>query len=604
MLETFSVQSVKIIEYAKKIAKEMGSSIVGSEHLLIAMYNTQDTICHFLLFELKIKLEDLKTALSKMQIIRKTIVKNSIFSKRFEDIILNAKEIAKESKSDYVYDEHIFYSLLELKGSVAFEVLEYLNVDTNELLDDIEEIFNLFSEDETSKEETTNLTFLKPVNNSVYAHPYIRRKDYIEQIIYILKKKQKNNPLIIGNAGVGKSAIIQGLSKVLKNELIYELDLGSAVAGTKYRGELEEKLLNALEYASNKKAILFIDEIHNIVGAGSNDGSLDVANILKPYLTKSNIKVIGATTLTEYHKFIAKDKALSRRFQNIFIDEPSKEETLKILLKIKKYYEEYHHVKYSVPLLKLIINKCEKYIPTRSFPDKAIDVVDEVGAISLYKNEPNLYKLIDKVIYSINGIRPKRKKEIIKMKLKYKEIKPYYLKYISMKENRPNIVVIKAKKGFLLKDLEEDLKKIFGIKNENILEIDLDSYTDHTSLNNLIGSSKGYVGYEQGGLVYEHILKYPISVVYFKNMKNAHISITSYIKKIFEKEFEFDNKGRKVFFSNTIFIYDDFNKKYSSLGFENKKNAKDDDCFDIEVGINEYASSKKNNKYLELKKNK
>ena len=140
--------------------------------------------------------------------------------------------------------------------------------------------------------------------------------------------------------------------------------------------------------------------------------------------------------------------------------------------------------------------------------------------------------------------------------------------------------------------------------NENILEIDLDSYNDHTSLNNLIGSSKGYVGYEQGGLVYEHILKYPISVVYFKNMKNAHISITTYIKKIFKKEFEFDNKGRKVFFSNTIFIYDDFNKKYSSLGFENKKNAKDDDCFDIEIGINEYASSKKNNKYLELKKNK
>lgn len=574
MLETFSVQSVKIIEYAKKIAKEMNSKVVGSEHLLMAMYNTQDTICHFLLCELGIKFEDINTTLNRMQVIRKTEIKNSIFSKRFQDIILNAKEIASESKSDYVYDEHIFYSLLELRDSVAYEILEYLNVDTNELLDDIEEIFNMFEDEEKElykSEKILPYPFLKLITKNDFSHPYIKRKDYIEQIIYILRKKQKNNPLIIGNAGVGKSAIIQGLVTKLNNEHIYELDLGSVVAGTKYRGELEEKLLGAMQYASDKNAILFIDEIHNIVGAGSNDGSLDIANILKPYLSNSKIKIIGATTLSEYHKFITKDKALTRRFQNVYIDEPSKKETYMILMKIKKHYEDFHKIKYPNNLIKIIIDKCEKYIPNRSFPDKAIDVLDEVGAISSYQKCNNLYELVDKVIYSINGIKPKTKKEILKLNLNFKNLIPYYLRFINLKDINNNIAVIEVYKNFCIKKLQKDLLKVFGIKSENYLEIDLDNYYDATSINNLVGSNKGYVGYDEGGILLEHINKYPISVIYFKNVKKAHMSVISYINKITKKPFDFDNKGRKIFFSNTLFIFEENIKKHSSLGFENVK---------------------------------
>lgn len=586
MLETFSVQSVKIIEYAKKIAKEMNSKVVGSEHLLMAMYNTQDTICHFLLCELGIKFEDINATLNRMQVIRKTEIKNSIFSKRFQDIILNAKEIASESKSDYVYDEHIFYSLLELRDSVAYEILEYLNVDTNELLDDIEEIFNMFEDEEkelSKSEKTSPYPFLKLITKNDFSHPYIKRKDYIEQIIYILRKKQKNNPLIIGNAGVGKSAIIQGLVTKLKNEHIYELDLGSVVAGTKYRGELEEKLLGAMQYASDKKAILFIDEIHNIVGAGSNDGSLDIANILKPYLSNSKIKIIGATTLSEYHKFITKDKALTRRFQNVYIDEPSKKETYMILMKIKKHYEDFHKIKYPNNLIKIIIDKCDKYIPNRSFPDKAIDVLDEVGAISSYQKCKNLYELVDKVIYSINGIKPKTKKEILKLNLNFKNLIPYYLRFINLKDINNNIAVIEVYKNFCIKKLQKDLLKVFGIKSENYLEIDLENYYDATSINNLVGSNKGYVGYDEGGILLEHINKYPISVIYFKNVKKAHMSVISYINKITKKPFDFDNKGRKIFFSNTLFIFEENIKKHSSLGFENVKIHKR--SFDYDVVI-------------------
>lgn len=586
MLETFSVQSVKIIEYAKKIAKEMNSKVVGSEHLLMAMYNTQDTICHFLLCELGIKFEDINATLNRMQVIRKTEIKNSIFSKRFQDIILNAKEIASESKSDYVYDEHIFYSLLELRDSVAYEILEYLNVDTNELLDDIEEIFNMFEDEEkelSKSEKTSPYPFLKLITKNDFSHPYIKRKDYIEQIIYILRKKQKNNPLIIGNAGVGKSAIIQGLVTKLKNEHIYELDLGSVVAGTKYRGELEEKLLGAMQYASDKKAILFIDEIHNIVGAGSNDGSLDIANILKPYLSNSKIKIIGATTLSEYHKFITKDKALTRRFQNVYIDEPSKKETYMILMKIKKHYEDFHKIKYPNNLIKIIIDKCEKYIPNRSFPDKAIDVLDEVGAISSYQKCKNLYELVDKVIYSINGIKPKTKKEILKLNLNFKNLIPYYLRFINLKDINNNIAVIEVYKNFCIKKLQKDLLKVFGIKSENYLEIDLENYYDATSINNLVGSNKGYVGYDEGGILLEHINKYPISVIYFKNVKKAHMSVISYINKITKKPFDFDNKGRKIFFSNTLFIFEENIKKHSSLGFENVKIHKRSFDFDVVI---------------------
>lgn len=586
MLETFSVQSVKIIEYAKKIAKEMNSKVVGSEHLLLALYNTQDTICHFLLCELGIKYEDINTTLNRMQVIRKTEIKNSIFSKRFQDIILNAKEIASESKSDYVYDEHIFYSLLELRDSVAYEILEYLNVDTNELLDDIEEIFNMFEDEEkelSKSEKTSPYPFLKLITKNDFSHPYIKRKDYIEQIIYILRKKQKNNPLIIGNAGVGKSAIIQGLVTKLKNEHIYELDLGSVVAGTKYRGELEEKLLGAMQYASDKKAILFIDEIHNIVGAGSNDGSLDIANILKPYLSNSKIKIIGATTLSEYHKFITKDKALTRRFQNVYIDEPSKKETYIILMKIKKHYEDFHKIKYPNNLIKIIIDKCDKYIPNRSFPDKAIDVLDEVGAISSYQKCKNLYELVDKVIYSINGIKPKTKKEILKLNLNFKNLIPYYLRFINLKDINNNIAVIEVYKNFCIKKLQKDLLKVFGIKSENYLEIDLENYYDATSINNLVGSNKGYVGYDEGGILLEHINKYPISVIYFKNVKKAHMSVISYINKITKKPFDFDNKGRKIFFSNTLFIFEENIKKHSSLGFENVKIHKRSFDFDVVI---------------------
>lgn len=578
MLESFSIQAVTIIEKAKEYASTMESTIVGSEHLLLALYNTPDSICHFLFSELNIKEENILKAMSKMEVIHKPIDK-SIFSSKFVEIIENATLVSKDVKSDYVYDEHLFYSLLEISDSVAYEIINNLNIDIEEMLYDIEEIFNFYEDDNTSNKNP--FPFLRLIKKEDFSHEYIHCKDYIEEIIYILKKKQKNNPLLIGNAGVGKTALIEGLVTKLKEEKIYELDLGGIVAGTKYRGELEDKLIKALEYVKEKNAIVFVDEIHNIVGAGSNEGSLDVANILKPYLTKTSMRFIGATTLDEYYRYINKDKALTRRFQNIYIEEPSKEETLKIIKLIKKHYEEYHHVFYPINTLIDIINKCDLYIPNRSFPDKAIDVLDEVGAIACLNKSLKVNKYVDKVIQSISGIKPLSLKKIKKLKLNYQELLPYYCLFITRDKNVRNIANISVNSAFKMESLLKDLYQVFNVKNECFLEIDLSTYTESTSLSNLVGTSKGYVGYEDGGILLDHILKYPLSIIFFKNYNDACNAVQNYLSKLVKKAFVIDNKGRKVFFSNTIFIFDQIKNKSHSLGFDNNKKQQDNNFIDL-----------------------
>ena len=375
MLESFSIQAVQIIEKSKTISKSMNAPITGTEHLLLAMFDT-NSICKFLLEEKGITKEKLMDKINSMNIIHKITDPNMTFTEEYQNLILNAEELIFDLGKEYVFDEHLFYSLLENQDNIANEIIIELNLDIESLLTDIEDIFNFNFNN--SKEDTPSV--LINLTKKEQTHPFLGRGEYITKIKYILNKKQKNNPLLIGSAGVGKTSIVHALSKNLKDETIYQLDLGMVISGTKYRGELEEKLIKALEYISTNKAILFIDEIHNIVGSGSNEGTLDIANILKPYLSSSDIKVIGATTLDEYYKYFEKDKALMRRFQNIFIDEPTTEETLNILKHIKNTYEQYHHIKYQKQHLKQIINKTKRLMPNKTFPDKAIDILDEVGA--------------------------------------------------------------------------------------------------------------------------------------------------------------------------------------------------------------------------------
>ncbi|MDY2724601.1 MAG: Clp protease N-terminal domain-containing protein, partial [Candidatus Onthovivens sp.] len=575
MFETFSTSALEMIDKALRIAKSLGKKLVGTEHLLLAMYQVEESICHFLLEEKDITYEKLLEVVNGLVILRKNESKEDTYSKKFQEVILYAQRLSEDLESEYVYDEHIFYVMLKEYDTVAYVVLEKLGLDIEELKRDIEEIFSF---DEAKEKENIPYPFLINLSTSQKIHPFVLRNNYIEKIKYILSKKQKNNPLLIGNAGVGKTAIVEGLSEILKDVSIYQLDLGSIVAGTKYRGELEEKLTKAMEYIKRKKAILFIDEIHNIVGAGSNDGSLDIANILKPYLSRSDIKLIGATTLDEYYRHIDKDKALSRRFQNVFIDEPTEKETYVILKEIKASYEEYHNVKYSDQILQEIIEKSKLYLVRRSFPDKAIDVMDEIGTRKKSSNK-SFSKLIDETIEDLTGIKNLTLERLKKVELNYPSLKPKYLQFIKKKEfevNTNNLAFAMVNSDFNVEYLIEDLYKLFAFKKEMYLEIDLESYIDYASINNLIGSTKGYVGYEQGGILSEHILKYPLSLVYFKNIKSAHPSINQFIKSLLKKNHFLDNKGRTIYLTNTIFLLDTDKIKNKEIGFinENKKSSK------------------------------
>ena len=552
MFETFSTSALEMIDKALRIAKSLGKKLVGTEHLLLAMYQVEESICHFLLEEKDITYEKLLEVVNGLVILRKNESKEDTYSKKFQEVILYAQRLSEDLESEYVYDEHIFYVMLKEYDTVAYVVLEKLGLDIEELKRDIEEIFSF---DEAKEKENIPYPFLMNLSTSQKIHPFVLRNNYIEKIKYILSKKQKNNPLLIGNAGVGKTAIVEGLSEILKDVSIYQLDLGSIVAGTKYRGELEEKLTKAMEYIKRKKAILFIDEIHNIVGAGSNDGSLDIANILKPYLSRSDIKLIGATTLDEYYRHIDKDKALSRRFQNVFIDEPTEKETYVILKEIKASYEEYHNVKYSDQILQEIIEKSKLYLVRRSFPDKAIDVMDEIGTRKKSSNK-SFSKLIDETIEDLTGIKNLTLERLKKVELNYPSLKPKYLQFIKKKEfevNTNNLAFAMVNSDFNVEYLIEDLYKLFAFKKEMYLEIDLENYIDYASINNLIGSTKGYVGYEQGGILSEHILKYPLSLVYFKNIKSAHPSINQFIKSLLKKNHFLDNKGRTIYL--ILFFY-------------------------------------------------
>lgn len=558
MLEAFSIQAVKIIDEAKILAAELNSNVIGSEHLLLSMYKTKDSICRFLLEEKNITYEDIYNTLNNLTIIHKNESEKLVFTDKFHQIIINSEKLANRLGNKYVYDEHIFYSLLEDGSSVATEMLIDLNLDLDNLMLDIEDIYNF-------KLEVSNspYPFLVNLTEKKEVHPYIDRGNFIERINYILDKKQKNNPLLIGSAGVGKTAIIEGLSKIRTKDVIYQLDLGGCVAGTKYRGELEEKLIKVIDFIKETKSILFIDEIHNVVGAGSNEGSLDIANILKPYLSK-DICVIGATTLEEYYKFIEKDKALMRRFQTIFIDEPNIEETKMIINGIKDKYEEYHNFTLDDDIIDTILNKTDIYLPNKTFPDKAIDVIDELGSRYHYDNR-EITDIINKIIFDLCNINIIDEDSLNNMTLNYDKLKNHYLDFIHGKKHH-NMLVTYVNDEFILEDLIVDLYKIFNFKKEMLLEINLDYYNDSTMLSNLIGSSKGYVGYEQGGILSEHIIKYPLCLIYFKNYDKCNYQIKCFIDRLINDSFLVDNKSRKINLRNCIFVIDK-KQQENKIGF-------------------------------------
>ena len=575
MLEYYSPQAVKLIELAESIAESKHTKFIGTEHLLLAMFDTEDTICHFLLTEEQITKEELEQEISLINN-NSYILENSKFTKKFNEIVSKSQDSLSIFKTKYIYDEHLFYTLLTDSDNNAIKVLINLGLSPNELMEDLLDIFNI------KLEKNEEYNFLTDLYSQVEVHPYIERSNQLDKLNIILNKKQKNNPMIIGSAGVGKTALVEGYARKHPEVRIYRFELGSVMAGTKYRGELEEKIVKAINFIKEKKGILFIDEIHNIVGAGSNEGTLDIANILKPYISRSDIQCIGATTLDEYYNYIEKDKALMRRFHNIFIDEAKPKEVVTMLNKIKHVYEDHHEISYSNEIIDYIVRKTDKFIPNRTFPDKAIDVMDELGSIKrLNLSEKDNRLLVDEIIRDLSGVEFIN--NIDEISLNYNQLKSYYQDYLQDKNLLRPICIINQEK-LIINDLINDLEKISSFKKENFLEIDLETYFDSSSITGLIGSNKGYVGYESGGILSEQLIKFPYSLIYIKNIDKAHLIIQNFFKKIVKANHFIDNKGRKIILTNCMFVFENTIKKVKNVGlFGDSKEQSNKDFFDVTI---------------------
>ncbi len=393
------------LQKADFYSKKYNNGYMGTEHLLMGIMAMDVSMGASILRTEGVTIDEVEKSLNKVAV--EVPGSDMAMMSLSEAVILTlrmAQGFVKENGLMIIGTEHILYALLSQPNSRASLILTGLKVDTEKVLDEIEDLIDEETKDEQNKAEkakyikSAGARFLKKYGKDLteearqgHLDTVIGRENEIERVVTVLSRRTKSNPVLIGEAGVGKTAIVEGLAtRIVKNEVpgnlvgkhIYQVDLSSVVAGTKFRGEFEERIKGIIDEAMNDDTILlFIDEIHLLCGAGSSEGSMDAANILKPALARNSINLIGATTLDEYRKTIEKDKALSRRFQTVMVEEPSAVVTLKILKGIKKHYEKHHGVSIPDEILETAITMSQRYINDRFMPDKVIDIIDEASAI-------------------------------------------------------------------------------------------------------------------------------------------------------------------------------------------------------------------------------
>lgn len=416
--------------------------------------------------------------------------------------------------------------------------------------------------------------------------PLVGRDFEVERVIQILARRRKNNPLLVGESGVGKTAIAEGLAKkiidgevpeVLENSVVYSLDLGSLLAGTKYRGDFEKRFKGLLaELKRRKKAVLFIDEIHTIIGAGAASGGvMDASNLLKPLLTTGDLRCIGSTTFQEYRGIFDKDRALSRRFQKIDVDEPSVEDTYKILKGLKSRFESHHDLKYTDSALKAAAELSSKYISDRFMPDKAIDVIDEAGAYqqlqpSSKRKKQIGVKDIEAIVAKIARIPAKTvsstdKEQLAKLEdvlsmTVFGQAEAINSISAAIKLSRAGLSTGEKPIGSFLfagptgvgkTELCRQLASAMGVE---LVRFDMSEYMERHTVSRLIGAPPGYVGFDQGGLLTEAVTKHPHSVVLLDEIEKAHPDVYNLLLQVMDHGKLTDNNGRTADFRNVILI--------------------------------------------------
>ncbi len=416
--------------------------------------------------------------------------------------------------------------------------------------------------------------------------PLVGRDSEVERVVQILSRRRKNNPLLVGEAGVGKTAIAEGLAKliieeqvpdVIANSVVYSLDLGALVAGTKYRGDFEKRLKSLLnEIKDQREAILFIDEIHTIIGAGATSGgSMDASNLLKPLLSSGQLRCIGSTTFQEFRGIFEKDRALARRFQKVDVLEPSAEDTYQILKGLRSRFEEHHEIRYTDAALKSAAEMADRYINEKHLPDKAIDVIDEAGAYQRLIPEEDRVEVIDvpeieNIVAKIARIPPKSvsasdKQQLAKLDTNLKMVvlgqddaidnlsAAIKLSRAGLKEpNKPvGSFLFAGPTGVGKTEVTSQLARILGIE---LIRFDMSEYMERHTVSRLIGAPPGYVGFDQGGLLTEAVTKSPHAVVLLDEIEKAHPEVFNLLLQVMDNGTLTDNNGRKADFRNVILI--------------------------------------------------
>lgn len=639
MFGKFSEEAQRVLVDAQKEMSELKHPYIGSEHLLLAILkNNQDLVNKFKKY--KITYKSFKEELINLVGIGDNTPDLLLYSTTLKTILENVIIESRETGDEISVNELLLSLLNEGEGK-AIRILLSLGVDINKLYSDISEKRKI--KQKKSKKlivEELGVDLTKRAKNNEL-DPVIGRDIELNRVIEILSRRTKNNPLLIGEAGVGKTAIAEELARrivsgnvpmPLKNKRIISVDIACTVAGTKYRGEFEERIKKMVkELEDNDDVIIFIDEIHTLVGAGGAEGAIDASNILKPALARGKLKLIGATTISEYKKFIEKDNALDRRFQKVFVEEPDKSNLKNILMNLKSIYEAYHGVKIEEKLIDKIIELSDRYIYDRCEPDKSIDILDEVCTkVSLKeaKEEKEIIKLSDCLTkiqkeknnaiinqnydkaYSLKEDEEELQSKINKLKLDYmrkEKVKKVKLKdIVEVVSSKTKIPINEISKDYITsineieKTLKENIigqdeaidklidisKKIkLGIKDKNrsysvlfcgstgtgktylsklfaenlvgknnVIKLDMSEYSESISINKIIGSPAGYVGYDDNKNILEEIRNKPYSVLILDEIEKAHKSVLNFFLNILDEGNCKDSSGKTVRFDNVLII--------------------------------------------------
>lgn len=502
--------------------------------------------------------------------------------------ILEAAAVKAHScDKDSIEVSHLVHAMMELEECYGAYLIEVQEVDKVSLL--YEMGGETIRKQETDKKKSGGMLrqYAVYINEEVeYAAPLIGREEELERTMQVLCRRYKNNPLHIGEPGVGKTAITYGLARRilegkvpdrLKNANIYAVDMGTLIAGTQFRGDFEKRLKGVIEeLRQEENPILYIDEIHNLVGAGAvSGGSMDASNLLKPYLTSGEIRFIGATTYEEYKKHFSKDKSLVRRFQTIEIKEPSIEETVEILNGLKSYYEAFHQVKYLKGTMNHAASLSAQYLNERFLPDKAIDLIDEAGAFrQMHPKQQKLQtvdkRLIEEVISKIchipkQTIETEEKKKLSQLDKQLKErvfgqsdaikqlVNAIKLSKAGLTDDQKPIcsLLFVGPTGVGKTELAKSVSELLGM---DLIRFDMSEYAEKHTVAKLIGAPAGYVGYEEGGILTESVRKHPQCVLLLDEIEKAHSDIFNVLLQVMDYATLTDNQGRKANFRNVILI--------------------------------------------------